>query len=213
MKRGEKAQYDLFWDGLQDKGKRTAYSSTFQHWTDEMFYPKYDLVFGSSSSGQFHFTKIKNIKKRLEECGITIHLKNNSLQSFVNGSETEEIPILDFSEYTGGSTVSMQYSFYHATKLKKIHIKNARLAYYQSPFMNCKALEEIVLENVVFTATSVSGLSLADSPKITKESLLAIVNALQQTTNNPTLTLGTTNLEKLTDAEKAIATEKGWTLA
>jgi hypothetical protein len=28
-----------------------------------------------------------------------------------------------------------------------------------------------------------------------------------------TLTLGSTNLAKLTDAEKAIATEKGWTLA
>ena len=41
-----------------------------------------------------------------------------------------------------------------------------------------------------------------------------IINALMtNTSGTKTLTLGTDNLDKLSDAEKAIATERGWTLA
>ena len=210
---GKKSQYDLFWDGLQVNGTRNLYPNTFCHWTDEMFYPKYDIIYGSQSSGLFWYSKIKNIKKRLEECGVTIHWNHTSLQSCFNECTTEEIPILDFSGLSSNSSVSMQYTFYHATNLKKVHIKNAKLAYFQYPFYSCKALEEIVLENVVFMAISVNGLSLSASTKLTKDSLLAVLNALEQTTSSPKITLGATNLAKLTDAEKAIATDKGWTLA
>ena len=40
---------------------------------------------------------------------------------------------------------------------------------------------------------------------------MSIINALKSGVTQ-TLTLGTDNLAKLTDTEKAIATEKGWTL-
>ena len=49
-----------------------------------------------------------------------------------------------------------------------------------------------------------------------QESLLSILNALKDyssSTSSWVCTLGTTNLEKLTEEQKAIATEKGWTLA
>lgn len=54
---------------------------------------------------------------------------------------------------------------------------------------------------------SITGLYCA-----TRETLLTILNALPTVTNQ-TLTMGDYNLAKLTDEEKAIATEKGWTLA
>ena len=57
-------------------------------------------------------------------------------------------------------------------------------------------------------------LDLYDSPLITHESLLNVINKAADVTASPaTLTLGSTNLAKLTDEEKAIATNKGWTLA
>lgn len=55
--------------------------------------------------------------------------------------------------------------------------------------------------------------SLSNSNKLTHDSLMVFINGLQTVTSKQTLTLGSTNLAKLTDAEKQIATDKGWTLA
>ena len=57
-------------------------------------------------------------------------------------------------------------------------------------------------------------LDLFRSPLLTHDSLLNVINEAADVTANPkTLTLGTNNLAKLTDQEKAIAASKGWTLA
>lgn len=50
------------------------------------------------------------------------------------------------------------------------------------------------------------------SPVLSHDSLMRIINNLMTTTSTKTLTLGATNLAKLTDEEKAIATGKGWTV-
>ena len=56
-------------------------------------------------------------------------------------------------------------------------------------------------------------LDLSPCPNLTKESLLNVFNEAADVTASPkTLTLGSTNLAKLTDDEKAIATNKGWIL-
>ena len=57
-------------------------------------------------------------------------------------------------------------------------------------------------------------LDLSPCTALTKESLLNVFNEAADVTASPkTLTLGATNLAKLTAEEKAIATNKGWTLA
>ena len=48
---------------------------------------------------------------------------------------------------------------------------------------------------------------------LSHDSLMSIINNLITVTSSKKLTLGTTNLAKLSDEEKAIATNKGWTLA
>ena len=55
--------------------------------------------------------------------------------------------------------------------------------------------------------------SYSNSRMLSPESLVAIVTALPTITSTATLTLGTVNLNKLTNEQKAIATQKGWTLA
>lgn len=214
---GKKSQYDLFWDHFQQNGQREGYQSAFQWWDDEIFYPKYDIIAGQSDNVStaylFYLSKINNIKERFEDCGVKLICKSPSAQAWFHSAKTTEIPVLDFSAYTGNSLISMQYTFYNATNLKKVHIKNARFAYITSPFSYCSSLEEIVLENVVFTATNFSGLYLTSCTKLTKDSLLAVLNALEQTASSPKISLGSTNLAKLSDAEIAIATQKGWTVA
>ena len=57
-------------------------------------------------------------------------------------------------------------------------------------------------------------LQLDKCPILTHDSLMNVINDAADVTADPkTLTLGTKNLDKLTDADKAIATNKGWTLA
>lgn len=57
------------------------------------------------------------------------------------------------------------------------------------------------------------GHTFANLYSITHESLLNMLNALPEVSKAQTLKIGTLGLERLTDTEKAIATNKGWTLA
>ena len=62
------------------------------------------------------------------------------------------------------------------------------------------------------------GLYLDKVPNLTVQSLMNVINNLYDfvgngSTTTKTLTLGTTNLNKLTDEQKAVATNKGWQLS
>ena len=56
-------------------------------------------------------------------------------------------------------------------------------------------------------------LSMSSCRKLTHDSIMVVINGLQTVTTTQKLTLGSTNLDKLTEADKKIATDKGWTLA
>lgn len=85
---------------------------------------------------------------------------------------------------------------------------------YVGVFGSCYELQNITFYGYI----KPSGLDLSPCTKLTHNSLMSAINALydwasEGSTSPYTLTLGSTNLAKLTDAEKAIATQKGWTLA
>ena len=74
---------------------------------------------------------------------------------------------------------------------------------------------QVSLEHFYCTGMKVS-FSLASSTKWEAGALVTVFNNLADVTSAetaPTLTLGATNLAKLTDAQKSIATAKGWNLA
>lgn len=68
------------------------------------------------------------------------------------------------------------------------------------------------LQNVRFTGTINVDVFMNGCPKLTLDSLLSLLNALADGVTDKTCKIGSTNLAKLTDAQKAIATDKGWTL-
>ena len=68
------------------------------------------------------------------------------------------------------------------------------------------------LEEFHATGMKVS-FSISSSTKFTREALVEILNNLASVTSTKVLTMGATNLAKLTDEDKLIATNKGWTLA
>ena len=75
-----------------------------------------------------------------------------------------------------------------------------------SAFYRCNRLEQFLP-----TGLKVS-FNLSASTKFTREALVVVLNNLGTPTSTQTLTLGSTNLAKLTEEDIAIATEKNWTL-
>lgn len=74
-------------------------------------------------------------------------------------------------------------------------------------FSSCSSLKSILMTNIGVN------LNISASIQFERSDLLVILNNLKTVTSTKTLTMGATNLAKLTDEDKLIATNKGWTLA
>lgn len=116
----------------------------------------------------------------------------------------------------GQNTTIMSYNkrigcFQNCKSLVSLHLPSGfgrNATGLQNCFSNCPALTTIT-GNPNFKVS----LNLSTCTKLTHDSIMVIINGLQTVTSTQTLTLGSTNLAKLTEADKKIATDKGWTLA
>ena len=122
---------------------------------------------------------------------------------FNNCKSLTSIPLLDTSN------VSSMYDAFSLCKsltvIPAIDVSKVNNTY--GMFSYCSAIEEIHM-----TGMKVS-FNISASTKFTEAALVEILNNLATVTETNTLTMGATNLAKLTDEDKAIATNKGWTLA
>lgn len=137
-------------------------------------------------------------------------------------------------EFDTSSVTNMSFMFYYCSKITSVpEYDTSNVTNMSNLFKGCSQLESIPLfdtskvndmSNMFFGCgklTNLGGfiglkarLDLSGSPLLTHDSLLNVINEAADVTASPkTLTLGATNLAKLTDEEKAIATSKGWTLA
>ena len=111
------------------------------------------------------------------------------------------------------NATSMNSCFNRCTNLRKIQklIVGENTTFHVAMFSYSTNIEELYFEGVIAMS-----LAMNSSAKLTHDSIMSAVNNLKDYSGSETaytLSLGTANLAKLTDAEKAIATEKGWTLA
>ena len=88
---------------------------------------------------------------------------------------------------------------------------NWAVASLQSMFRNCYSLQALKFG----TNTSWPALSTAISAasKLRHNSIVAFLGVLPMVAETVTLTLGDANLARISDTEKSVATNKGWTLA
>ena len=131
---------------------------------------------------------------------------NGSCQSCFNYATITDTLV----DITFNKGCDVRYFFNNCSKLETVRKiicdKTANVTYL---FNNCSRLK-----NVTFEGEIGYGFDVSKATEITHDSLMSIINALEtKTSGTHTMTFGATNLAKLTDAEKAIATQKGWTLA
>lgn len=121
-----------------------------------------------------------------------------------NGCERlTTIPLFDTSKVK-----SMRLMFSNCrsiTSIPAFDVSNVTEMY--GIFENCSNLETIHMLNIG------ADLNISSSTLFTREALLEIIGNLKTVTSTKTLRMGATNLAKLTDEDKAIAINKGWTLA
>ena len=124
-----------------------------------------------------------------------------------------------FSECTSLTSVTIPdsvthiggYAFNKCTSLTSVTIPNSIKSISTYAFSSCSSLENVTLGDDF----NVNNLNLSSSNLYTRETILQWLNALADRTGQTAykLTIGATNLKKLTEEDIAIATAKNWTLA
>lgn len=195
IEQGKQAEYNAFWENFQNSGKRFSYhfafcglfDSSFKYgWNDEFYNPIYPLTLGNSDIGQMVYGQ----QIFYYNCGIT----DTKVDIIVNISELK-------------STFVNAYSL---KTIRKIKLMRDDVT-FTNAFTNCSALENLTIEGVI----SKNGLNLQWSTKLSHDSLVSIINCLQDKSADTSgtewvVTIGATNYAKLTTEDLANITTKGW---
>ena len=124
---------------------------------------------------------------------------------------------IDLSGLNLSSVTDMSNMFDSCDSLTSLNLSGLNLSKVtnmQYMFNGCYVLTNLNMNGAILPKMNLTDWVLYLRTKLTAESLVSIINALQQLDEGESYTcqLGADNLAKLTDEQKAIATAKGWTL-
>lgn len=121
---------------------------------------------------------------------------------------------LDVSNFDTSNVLNINTMFAYLDVCEELNISGLNLTkctsmentFYSSNFkvIRCDGLR---LPNI-----DMSNIGLRTSTALTVESIVGLLNALPQSDKGYSFQIGDVNIAKLTDEQKAIATDKGWTL-
>lgn len=206
-------------------------SNAFSYWDiDEIDLTGLDTAKASSMYSMFTFSTIS----RINLSGFNT-AKVTSFQNMFNNCKN--LTSIDVSYLDTSNASNLSFMFGACSKLSEIDVSSfniSKVTNLQGMFYGCILLTAIDLsmwdiikcgslgqlidncDNLVdfYPPQNINAaMSLSGSTALSHDSLLRILNNLTTISTTKKLTLGTTNLAKLSDEEKAIATNKGWTLA
>lgn len=203
---GKKAQYDEFWDAVQNFGKRTSYNGVFFQWGDSAFYPKYDLIAIGNASSMFQQIKVKNFKQRLIDCGVTLDLsKATNVNYLFSVAEVTHVPVINTT-----SASSLASIFYNCriVDIEKLILKSDGSQTFSDSFKWCESLVNLIIEGTI----GKSGLDLRWSTKLSKASLISIINALSRTTSGLSITLSKTAVDAAYPIPEGFTSNGEWAM-
>ena len=207
---------------LLNTSKVTNMSSMFQNWSKLTTIPLLDTSNNKSMYYMFQYCRALTEVPQLNTSQVT-----NMDRAFDQCTSLTTIPLLDTSNVT-----TMGSTFSGCKALTTIPLLNtSKVTDMNNMCWNCKALTTIpafdvnkvnnmngmfyncsMLKSILMTNIGVK-LDISASTKFERSDLLVILNNLKTVTSATTLTMGADNLAKLTEEDKAIAINKGWTLA
>ena len=175
------------------------------------------------------FTHLRKIKLTFDTSLVT-----NMAQMFYGDYSLEEV---DISALNTSSVTNTQGMFASCRSLRKLdlkHFNTIKVTNFGNMFEGCYNLYDLDFSSLDTSAvaanTTISmftqcenltnlkvgkittNFKFSNCNKLSHDSLMNVINALEPTDTTLTLTIGSTNIAKLTESELAIATEKGWTV-
>ena len=186
--------------------------------------------------GWADFEGVTDMSRMFYECGNikTIPLIDTSSVTDMSNMFRNCTSLTTIPQINTSSVTIMAGMFYNCTSLTTIpQIDTSSVTNMNGMFRSCTSLTTIPQINtssvesmagmfqICSSLTDLGGfiglkcnLDLSPCRAITHDSIMNVINKAADVTESPaTLQLGRTNLAKITDEEKSIATNKGWTLA
>lgn len=211
---GKKAQHTEFWDSFPANPDGT-YLFSGDMWNDVTFKPNKNIVLRNAVNGLFYNNACTNIKKALEDCGVTLDMSQvTGANNCFGYALTTELPDLDLS-----GIGNVQNVFALAQKL--VTIDSVRFkdgATFNNAFGSCTNLENITILGTI----AGKGFDVSPCKKLSAKSLHSIVTALSASASGLTITLPTTaeanyNANPPSGAPQTwaalIATKQNWSYA
>lgn len=227
---GKNELIEKFWNSYQNNGSRTNYYYAFNFMHPDTFYPTHNIKGTGNTMGQI-FRNFNNtygvnwnenfdLAQRLQDCGVKLDFSAaTSCQLPFVQCRIKHIPEVDLTNC--GSADRFFYDVKGLEKIDKV-IGGPNTNFYGTygtSFYKLSALTYIRFGGIIGAVSNIdlSGSPLLEVECFTNEDGDGLFDCLADKSNDTTKTwtciIGATNLAKLTDAQKAVATEKGWTLA
>ena len=183
---GIQTEYDRFWDAYQDNGNRVLYQYAYAYmgWNGTTYNPKH-IDKPTNASNMFYESQVPIVKNLdLSNCTNEDQLCRNS--------KIEDAGVIDTSK-----TSLLYYTFHNAQALHtlKLILKDNGTQTFNGAFFRNYALENL---EVVGTIGN-NGLTFADATKLTHESLMSILEALQYHVDVYTKTTEVCDVSNVTD--------------
>ncbi len=170
----------------------------------------------------FNTSKVTSMNSMFSSC---TSIQSLDLSSFNTSNVTNmygmfsncpDLLSLDLSSFDTGNLTSMGSMFSGCLKLVSLDLSSfdtGKVTGMSSMLYNCSKLKTLTLGNNWASNTSMKTFDLSYCSALSHDSLVDIMNKLATRTNSPKIKLSTASKNLLTDSEKAIATNKGWTIA
>lgn len=191
---GKDAEWNAFWDIIQQSGNRTSYDVAFCWWDCEYLHPKYKVVptyNGGARNMIYRCAKLKKIESAYFDLSqLPNPMATSGGLGYLFGlcDELEEIEDVGLQP-----CYSLGYFCYSDKKLKKIAvIRIAEETKVDNMLYYCPELEYVRIEGTI----GQSGLNLMHSTKLSRESIESIVNHLSDTAEGKSLTFSKAAVDK-----------------
>lgn len=206
---GKKSEYDEFWGYLQQNGGRTDYGYGFagEGWTEASFKPKYNIY---PIVARYMFCTAAKLKidfvEHLAKLGVALDFSRaTSINHAFSYCYATRIGVVDTRK---APNLNGLFEYSRFVTIEKLILKDDGSQTFSSTFGGQTLLENITIEGVIGKAIDCGACS-----KLTKASIISIVNALSTTTSGLTVTLSKTAVNNAftTDEWNALrATKPDW---